>query len=234
MIGMIAGSACGLTAVLAARYGTVPGPPVRLLIAKGRRTRIGDIIRSAVVGGLAPGLVVVGAVSLASNLFLGVVLGLIVFGLAGIVAGILRWSAPAERALAVSPRAVLAADRRATMFLGTAISVLTAAFVFATYSSKYSDAQAATAAVLAGLVLGFGFMLGTAWAWYHLTKAILVLKRRLPWRFMAFLDEAHQRGVLRVAGAVYQFRHARLQDFLAGEGPVHSPPNAAEDPAVVA
>ncbi|MFI6358668.1 hypothetical protein ACIBJF_40075 [Streptomyces sp. NPDC050743] len=32
---------------------------------------------------------------------------------------------------------------------------------------------------------------------------------------MAFLDDAHRRGVLRQAGAVYQFRHARLQEQLA-------------------
>jgi hypothetical protein len=32
---------------------------------------------------------------------------------------------------------------------------------------------------------------------------------------MTFLGDAHRRGVLRQAGAVYQFRHARLQDHLA-------------------
>ncbi|CAK7287034.1 hypothetical protein SGPA1_41294 [Streptomyces misionensis JCM 4497] len=38
---------------------------------------------------------------------------------------------------------------------------------------------------------------------------------RLPWAVAAFLDDAYQRGVLRQAGAVYQFRHARLQSRLA-------------------
>jgi hypothetical protein len=38
---------------------------------------------------------------------------------------------------------------------------------------------------------------------------------RLPLRLMRFLDDAHRRGVLRQVGAVYQFRHARLQDRLA-------------------
>jgi len=32
---------------------------------------------------------------------------------------------------------------------------------------------------------------------------------------MAFLADAHQRGVLRQAGAVYQFRHIELQHRLA-------------------
>lgn len=229
-IGLIAGTACGLTAVVAARYGTVPGPPVRLLIAKGRRTRMNEMVRSAIVGGLAPGLIVAGAVTLTTNAFLGAVLGVLVFGLIGMVAGILRWSAPAEKALAASPRAVLRADRRATIFLGAIGSVLAASFVFATYASKYGYAQAAAAAVMGGLVLGFGFMLGTAWAWYHLTKAVIAMKRLLPWRFMAFLDQAHKRNVLRVAGGVYQFRHARLQDYLYDPAPDQSPSDASLGP----
>jgi hypothetical protein len=34
---------------------------------------------------------------------------------------------------------------------------------------------------------------------------------------MRFLNDAHERGVLRTVGPVYQFRHARLQDRLAGQ-----------------
>jgi hypothetical protein len=32
---------------------------------------------------------------------------------------------------------------------------------------------------------------------------------------MGFLDDAHERGVLRRSGAAHQFRHARLQQRLA-------------------
>jgi hypothetical protein len=35
-------------------------------------------------------------------------------------------------------------------------------------------------------------------------------------KFIRVLGDAHQRQVLRQAGAVYQFRHAELQDHLAG------------------
>jgi hypothetical protein len=49
-----------------------------------------------------------------------------------------------------------------------------------------------------------------------LSRIWLPLTRRLPWRLIAFLDDACQQGVLRQAGAVYQFRHARLQDHLIG------------------
>ncbi|MFD0078706.1 hypothetical protein ACFVIY_40705 [Streptomyces sp. NPDC127166] len=44
----------------------------------------------------------------------------------------------------------------------------------------------------------------------------LVLARRvLPWRLGRFLHACHQAGILRTAGAAYQFRHRELQDYLA-------------------
>ena len=45
-------------------------------------------------------------------------------------------------------------------------------------------------------------------AWYGLTG-------RLPWRLMTYLEDAHKLGVLRQAGPVYQFRHARLRERLS-------------------
>ncbi|MFD9811701.1 helix-turn-helix domain-containing protein [Streptomyces sp. NPDC059080] len=77
----------------------------------------------------------------------------------------------------------------------------------------------------AGLVLGtlsgvggaLGYALAlTAWGqWLVLGRLWLPLTGRLPWAVVAFLDDAYRRGVLRQAGAVYQFRHARLQHHLA-------------------
>ncbi|WP_143060351.1 NACHT domain-containing protein [Streptomyces sp. TLI_105] len=44
----------------------------------------------------------------------------------------------------------------------------------------------------------------------------LVLARRiLPWRLGRFLHACHQAGILRTAGAAYQFRRRELQDYLA-------------------
>ncbi|MFF4751467.1 NACHT domain-containing protein [Streptomyces sp. NPDC002514] len=63
--------------------------------------------------------------------------------------------------------------------------------------------------------LGYGLSF-TAWGqWAALSRMWLPLTRRLPWAVIAFLDDAHDRGVLRKAGAVYQFRHARLEAHLA-------------------
>jgi hypothetical protein len=86
--------------------------------------------------------------------------------------------------------------------------------------------------LLSGLVYGleaaFGGGLGyalslSAWGqWLALARIWLPLTGRLPWKLITFLDDACERGVLRKAGAVYQFRHAQLQDHLmAGlAGPV--------------
>ncbi|GAA1689138.1 BTAD domain-containing putative transcriptional regulator [Glycomyces endophyticus] len=57
----------------------------------------------------------------------------------------------------------------------------------------------------------------TAWGrWLVFGRLWLPLLGRLPWAVPAFLDDAYRRGVLRRAGVVYQFRHARLQSHLSG------------------
>lgn len=68
-----------------------------------------------------------------------------------------------------------------------------------------------------GIGGAFGFALAlTAWGqWVLFARVWLPLTGRLPVAVHAFLDDAYRRGVLRRAGAVYQFRHARLQDHLA-------------------
>ena len=48
-----------------------------------------------------------------------------------------------------------------------------------------------------------------------IAHAWLGVQRKLPWALMTFLEDAHQRGVLRQQGAVYQFRHVMLQTHLA-------------------
>jgi hypothetical protein len=67
-----------------------------------------------------------------------------------------------------------------------------------------------------GLLIGLIISLQqTAWPLFGLTRIWLALRHRLPWRLMAFLIDVHQRGVLRQAGAVYQFQHIELQRRLA-------------------
>jgi hypothetical protein len=71
-----------------------------------------------------------------------------------------------------------------------------------------------------GLVFGFGSGLfalprsrPTIMAWRELRISGYVPSVKL----MPFLEDARERGVLRTVGSVYQFRHAILQDQLAGQ-----------------
>lgn len=62
---------------------------------------------------------------------------------------------------------------------------------------------------------------------YTNARVWLFMRRRAPWRLMSFLADAHRRGVLRQVGAVYNFRHIRLQDRLAARHPL--PPSRFEE-----
>ncbi len=72
--------------------------------------------------------------------------------------------------------------------------------------------------LVVGLVtgLGSGLMSSTTWA-TMLASAQLRRRGETPARLLRFLDDAHERQVLRTVGPTYQFRHARLQDRLVGE-----------------
>lgn len=60
----------------------------------------------------------------------------------------------------------------------------------------------------------------TPWPRFRAASAWLAITGKLPWRLMAFLDEACEYGVLRRIGIVFEFRHDLLQRSLAArDGP---------------
>jgi len=83
----------------------------------------------------------------------------------------------------------------------------------------FPHARTLPGGLLAGTVfaiaVGLAIFLSRAWGSFVLTRAWLAMRGKTPLRLMRFLADAHRRAVLRQAGAVYQFRHARLQDNLA-------------------
>ncbi|MEV4943499.1 NACHT domain-containing protein [Streptomyces zaomyceticus] len=78
--------------------------------------------------------------------------------------------------------------------------------------TEWAVATAVTAVALA--VAGAS---RSAWASYTSARALPWAKGELPWNLVGFLGEAHRLGFLRQTGATYQFRHARLQERLAGQ-----------------
>src|SRR4029077_18837774 len=122
---------------------------------------------------------------------------------------------PNDVTRAPGPGAVLARDRNTTLVV-IAGSAIPLALLLAW--PQIHDITVLGAFFTIGLTVAIAIFLAvrsTAWPSFVATLAWLALSKKLPWRLMTFLNDAHQRGVLRQAGAVYQFRHIGLQHRLA-------------------
>ena len=198
--------------------------------SSGIRVRITDFIDSFLTGpiagiGFAILALIVDGIRFAIGYRVNIVhdiVGALAAGLAISVFAILRglWaglkSVPGNLALAANPRAVLARDRHAALalWLGAALGFGLLPLVLTFF--KPAIINQLSWWVLAGFVLGFVVSIREmAWPSYSFARGWLALRHRLPWSLMDFLDDAHKRGVLRQAGAVYQFRHIELQHRLA-------------------
>ncbi|MFD9789928.1 NACHT domain-containing protein [Streptomyces sp. NPDC059070] len=155
----------------------------------------GALLRTSVVFGLAGGLGV----------------GLV----GGVAAGLHRRpAAPLDVARATSPSASLATDRR-TALARALVICLAAVPAGAALPGLLGLPDAVGIGAYALIPTGAVTVALSAWGRLGVARLWLCPRGALPWRLMAFLAEAHRRGVLRQAGAVHQFRHARLQERLA-------------------
>lgn len=143
---------------------------------------------------------------------------------AGATALLLAWAldawldVPTDVTAAAGPLAVLRADRRAALLRAAARGGIIGCTVAALVDIR--TGLAVTAAVALASVLF------TAWGRFSVARAWFALRGELPIRLIAFLDDAHHRGVLRQIGGVYQFRHARLRERLLTRSPdpTYGPP----------
>lgn len=136
----------------------------------------------------------------------------------------------------VTPRSLLRADRVSALTLAVNHSVtgprrwcleavVLLPLVFVNTWSDHAGAgvtgPAAWATVVSGtlVITVLHGITNTAWGRHAAARVVLAATGRLPWRTMAFLEDAHARGVLRQTGGVFQFRHARLQEHLISEAP---------------
>jgi hypothetical protein len=145
---------------------------------------------------------------------------------------------PGEVTTARSPASLLRSDRRAALVLPFAIPLkastrslfsspvwlLPVLFLAAGMGLDWSRTPAPAESIsLSAALLVLYWLSATAWGGFAWARLWLTASGRLPWSLLAFLDDAHQRGVLRQTGASYQFRHARLRERLAG-GVSYRPP----------
>ncbi|MFI1067867.1 hypothetical protein ACH4TC_39080 [Streptomyces spororaveus] len=145
----------------------------------------------------------------------GLTIGLI----SGIVAALHRWLfSPVDVVRALSPRASLHTDRTTAIAQGFIVflfDILATIFLFAALPQMGTPERGGDSTLFIWPLVGTLAIALSAWGWFLTARLWLCGTGKLPWRLMSFLNEAHRRGVLRQEGAVYQFRHARVQTQLA-------------------
>lgn len=235
--GLAAGAAAGLLAGFAAARSGKDTLRSAKLIRPTSSTLLAGLVAGLIptlVAGLAPALIYTftpepfldifsldSQPGLPSELVTGFVDGLDVGLPAGLVAG-LAFVVTLSRTVddgekAITPSVLLADDRSATWMGGASLAV---AFGFA-FVLVGQVILAAEPEKLLVVGLAVGLMAGLSGVWWRfcLTRLLLAAAGLTPLRLMTFLSEAHERGILRQAGGVYQFRHSRLQDRLANPHP---------------
>lgn len=173
-----------------------------------------------------PGTDAVITVTLINTVVIGLVFALAAGSVLGLTAAL---ESPLDVTTAANPVSLLETNRTIVvrqavvlaLMLMVAIGVLGVVVVNALQGLLgelvWSPLGGLVIGVIGGLTGAVSYTAGfTAWGqWVLLARFWLPLTGRLPWEMIEFLDDAYHRGVLRKAGAVYQFRHARLQDHLA-------------------
>jgi hypothetical protein len=150
------------------------------------------------------------ALGLAGGLTLGLACGIST----GLIMGL---ETPIDIRTVATPSGLLQADRRNATVCGALLGLAVSLAVVIASWPVIGPLRAFELGLGGGLTQGFGICLAFyAWGhWLAFTRGWLSLTHRLPLALPNFLADAHRNGVLRQAGAVYQFRHARLQDRLA-------------------
>lgn len=234
--GLVAALVFGLIYWIADRNDLIKPSPVRVRLFGRRRARTQAPVGTRVAYGALTGFGVALALLLIDRLLVprlglddglgggrlsAIELPVDVALAAGVAFGIMGWlESPIDVAAAVDPADLLRSNRAnvASYFVIWAVVLGVVTGIGASFTAGFVT-SVETGAVFGvegafGAGLGYGLCV-TAWGhWFALARIWLPLTGRLPWRLVAFLDDACRRTVLRPVGAVYQFRHPSLKDHL--------------------
>jgi hypothetical protein len=218
LVGLVFGLPAGLVGGLVGLVGGAGGgAPNRIGKLQMQRVLNWQSLVSVLVFGLVFGLLVglgFGG-GLVGGVGAGLGAGLMIWLLVGLVIGLTDW----EDTNSPSPVISWRADRNYALMHGLVYGL--GAGLMAGLLFGLATGLGTGLGLLFGLSggLGIGLLLGLTYSqvWpSSLALTQLAMHWHTPLRLMKFLDDAHKRNVLRTAGPVYQFRHARLQDRLAG------------------
>ncbi|MEV1174688.1 NACHT domain-containing protein [Nonomuraea sp. NPDC049784] len=229
VFGLVFGLASGLVLGLASRTWVDETPGYASL--RGRPLPPLHTIKTRLMGGLAVGQVVGLTVGLTGGLtggdesgfVFGLAAGIVLGPVVGLMVKLAEWAERPTLTSTSTPHSTWRSDRTLTLLRTLAVGLVVGLTVGLTVGFVFGLVFGLAGGFVFGLVFGlvFGPTAGNHHAWLVCTIAIsrLALTRRLPWRLMDFLDDAHRLGLLRAVGPVYQFRHADLHDHLAAAPP---------------
>jgi hypothetical protein len=227
--GLLGALMVGLVSVLGAKAITPRSMAVRWPKLRDLRSLGAMVLRIGLFFVLAFGLVFGVAIGVddgfVDGLIAGVIVGLTLGLIAGVVFGVPLglvdvWLIPLAAMSEVTPRVVSQRDVRSHLVSGLMGGLIGGIFggIFGgiawgglEFGLHFGQAFGLTFGIVSGLVSGF--RAGAAPSLLFTELALWPQRRRV--RFMPLLESALERQVLRQAGAVYQFRHADLQDRLA-------------------
>lgn len=218
LLGIAGGVAGGL--VFGVAFGLSTGPVAG--VAFGFAGGLAGGLTGGLVGELLSGLTQYEQTSGSVQLFVSaLVIGLFVGIMSGIMTGTANWvTTPVSNDRPSTPASTLRSD-----FQLSGLRLLMFGIPLGLLCGLLLGLDSGSAAGVAGGI-AFGFTGGTAFAFlpaeknaagvtYAIAAIFLIFARRLPPQLMCFLDDAYRLGLLRQAGAAYQFRHSDLQDRLA-------------------
>ncbi|SEO86941.1 NACHT domain-containing protein [Actinacidiphila rubida] len=160
-----------------------------------------------------------------------------------------HFSEPSDPMEAVTPVSLLRSDRATVLYallLGAVPGAFTGAYLGASIKDGRRRPQlddvtlidhlprgveallgAASGALLSATGLGLMAAGSSSWGRFLTARIWLALRGHTPWRLVAFLEDARDRGVLREVNGYYEFRHRLLQRHLAEPVPAAVPPARA-------
>lgn len=183
--------------------------------------------KTGIPGGGVVGLAIGLIVWRAAGIPYGIAFGLLIAALVAVPFGLAHKDANLRNV--PLPGDTLANDAKAFWFTALSAGLAAGATGFiGTKTSIAGDHANVNMGAVIGDSLRIGIssalVIGLAFGFYHaatpafrITTWWLAIRRRVPWRLVAFLEKAYELSVLRMSGASYQFRHGELQVHLAAK-----------------
>ncbi|WP_157747224.1 NACHT domain-containing protein [Micromonospora echinofusca] len=212
----------GLIVTLLSRFRskTAPAPQRLHLRVTGRRRQVVGFLAVGALAGISVTLILTGLLGAGPAALIG-------FSTALTTALTPLVSRKVDVEYVSSPRRSLRFERQLAIFQATAIGLTSGAFVGLRYNFFGGMAGSGIEAGLTqGLIGGIGMFVVTIlcsisvlsiWGDWLKFRMFTALSSRLPWRLLPFLEDACGYGILRQAGAFYEFRHRHICDrLLAG------------------